>query len=171
MSLPYPIYLAPQCCVPIGITSLSLVGFVELACAVINPSPQLHSFAAPRPNVCLGHRPYRPYMRLFFALSAAIGVAVMGADCTSAHAKSPSPTKPTYCTFGLTTHWYRSRHAKEVDRSLALHTSAQGLAGASLSRCKSTKSSTISISTGSPSVPTSRQHCCHVATTVLWRKV
>jgi hypothetical protein len=39
-------------------------------------------------------------MRLFFALSAAIGFFVMGAYCTNAYATSLSPTQPT--SFGLT---------------------------------------------------------------------
>jgi hypothetical protein len=74
-------------------------------------------------------------MRLFFALSAAMGFvvmyaeaqsAVMGfdvmcADCTNAYANFPSSTQATYVRIDDTyTDWYRSRHGKEVDRSLVL---------------------------------------------------
>jgi hypothetical protein len=60
-------------------------------------------------------------MRLFFALSAAIGFVVMGADCTNAYANSPSPTQATYVQIDdAYADWYRSCHGKEVDRSLVL---------------------------------------------------
>jgi hypothetical protein len=60
-------------------------------------------------------------MRLFFALSAAMGFVVMGADCTNAYANSPSPTQATYVRIDdAYADWYRSRHGKEVDRSLVL---------------------------------------------------
>jgi hypothetical protein len=35
----------------------------------------------------------QPCMGLFFALSAAMGFVVMGADCTNAYVNSPSPTQ------------------------------------------------------------------------------
>jgi hypothetical protein len=53
--LSYPPHLAPRCCVPIRITSLSRVGFVKLVCAVMDPSAPLQSFASPK--VCPVHRP------------------------------------------------------------------------------------------------------------------
>jgi hypothetical protein len=54
-------------------------------------------------------------------LSAAMGLVVMGADYTNAYANSLSPTQPTYVwNDGTYTDWYRSRHGKEVDRSLVL---------------------------------------------------
>jgi hypothetical protein len=60
-------------------------------------------------------------MRLFFILSAAMGFVVMGADCTYAYANSPSPTPATYVRIDDDyADWYRSRHGKEVDRSLVL---------------------------------------------------
>jgi hypothetical protein len=60
-------------------------------------------------------------MRLLFALSAAMGFVVMGADCTNASAKSPSPTQATYVRIDdANADWYRSRHEKKVDRSLVL---------------------------------------------------
>jgi hypothetical protein len=63
----------------------------------------------------------QPWMRLFFALSAAMGFVVMGADCTNAYANSPSPTQATYVRIDdAYADWYRSRHGKEVDRSLVL---------------------------------------------------
>jgi hypothetical protein len=47
--------------------------------------------------------------------------AQMGADCTNAYAKSPSPTQPTFVRIDdAYADWYRSRHGKEVDRSLVL---------------------------------------------------
>jgi hypothetical protein len=56
-------------------------------------------------------------MRLLFALSAAMGFVVMGADSTNAYTNSPSPTKPTYVRIDDTyADWHRSRHGKEVDR-------------------------------------------------------
>jgi hypothetical protein len=39
-------HLAPRCCVPIGITSLSRVGLVKFARAAMDPSVPLHSFAS-----------------------------------------------------------------------------------------------------------------------------
>jgi hypothetical protein len=63
----------------------------------------------------------QPCMRLFFALSAAMGFVVMGADCTNAYTNSPSPTQATYVRIDdAHANWYRSRHGKEVDRSLVL---------------------------------------------------
>jgi hypothetical protein len=60
-------------------------------------------------------------MRLFFALTAAMGFVVIGADCTKAYVNSPSPAQPTYIRIGdAKIEWYRSRHGKEVDRSLVL---------------------------------------------------
>jgi hypothetical protein len=44
----------------------------------------------------------QPYMRLFFALSAKMGLVLMGADCTNTYANSPSVTQATN-TSGLTT--------------------------------------------------------------------
>jgi hypothetical protein len=38
----------------------------------------------------------QPCMRLFFALSTAMGFVVMRADCTNAYTNSPSPTQATY---------------------------------------------------------------------------
>jgi hypothetical protein len=63
----------------------------------------------------------QPCMRLFFALSAAMGFVVMGADCTNPYTNSPSPTQATYVRIDEAyADWYRSRHGKEVDRSLVL---------------------------------------------------
>jgi hypothetical protein len=63
----------------------------------------------------------QPSMRLFFALSAAMGFVVMGADCTNAYANSLSPTQATYVRIDdAYTDWYHSRHGNEVDRSLVL---------------------------------------------------
>jgi hypothetical protein len=60
-------------------------------------------------------------MRLFYALSAAMGFVVMGADCTNAYANSPSPTQSTYVRIDdAYADWYRSCHGKEVDRSFVL---------------------------------------------------
>jgi hypothetical protein len=60
-------------------------------------------------------------MRLFFALSAAITFVVMDADCTNAYANSPSPTQARNVRINdAYVYWYRSRHGKEVDRSLVL---------------------------------------------------
>jgi hypothetical protein len=60
-------------------------------------------------------------MRLFFPMSAAMGFVVMGADCTNAYTNSPSPSQATYVQIDdAYTNWYRSRHTKEVDRSLVL---------------------------------------------------
>jgi hypothetical protein len=41
-------HLAPRCCVSIGITSLSGVGLAKLACAMMDPSAPLQSFASPK---------------------------------------------------------------------------------------------------------------------------
>jgi hypothetical protein len=63
----------------------------------------------------------QPCMRLFFALSAAMGFVVMGADCTNAYANSLSPTQATYVRIDdAYADWNCSRHGKEVDRSLVL---------------------------------------------------
>jgi hypothetical protein len=63
----------------------------------------------------------QPCTRLFFALSAAMSFVVMGADCTNAYASAPSPGQPTYARIDdAYADWYRSRHGKEVDRSLVL---------------------------------------------------
>jgi hypothetical protein len=65
----------------------------------------------------------QPCMRLFFALSAAMGFVVKGADCTNtnAYANSPSPTQPTFVWIDdAYADWYRARHGKDVDRSLVL---------------------------------------------------
>jgi hypothetical protein len=60
-------------------------------------------------------------MRLFFALSAAQGFVVLGADCTNAYANSPSPTQQTFVRIDdCYADWYRSRYGKEVDRTLVL---------------------------------------------------
>jgi hypothetical protein len=49
--------LVPRCCVPIGITPLSRVELVKLACAVMDPSAPLQSFASPkrRPRASISH--------------------------------------------------------------------------------------------------------------------
>jgi hypothetical protein len=41
-------HLVPRCCVPIGTISLSRVGLVQLACAVMDPSAPPQSFASPK---------------------------------------------------------------------------------------------------------------------------
>jgi hypothetical protein len=63
----------------------------------------------------------QPCIRLFFALSTAMGIVVMGADCANAYTNSPSPTQPTYVQIDdAYADWYRSRHGKEADSSLVL---------------------------------------------------
>jgi hypothetical protein len=49
--------LVPPCCVPIGITSSSRVELVKLACAVMDPSAPLQSFASPKrmPRASISH--------------------------------------------------------------------------------------------------------------------
>jgi hypothetical protein len=81
------------CCIPIDITSLSRVGLVKLACAVIFQSAPLQSFASPKrmPRASTGHARV-----CSFASSTAMGFAVMSADCTNVYAHSPSPTQPIY---------------------------------------------------------------------------
>jgi hypothetical protein len=60
-------------------------------------------------------------MRLFLALSAAMGFVLMGAYCTSPNANSPSPTQAIYVRiYDAYTDWHRSRYGKEADRSLVL---------------------------------------------------
>jgi hypothetical protein len=50
-----------------------------------------------------------------------MGFVVMGADCTNAYSNSPSPTQAIYVRIDdAYADWYRSRHEKEVDRSLVL---------------------------------------------------
>jgi hypothetical protein len=84
--------LVPRCCVPIGITSLSRVELVKLACAVMDLSPPLQSFDSPkrmpRPSISHGYA-------FNFSLSAVMVFTVMGADCTNAYANSPSSTQAT----------------------------------------------------------------------------
>ena len=95
--------LEPRYCVPIGITSLSRVALVKLACAVMDPSAPIQSFAQTYAS-CTD----QPCMRLFFALSTAISFVVLGADCSNAYASSPSPTQPTYVRINdAFADWYR----------------------------------------------------------------
>jgi hypothetical protein len=54
-------------------------------------------------------------------LSATMGLVVMGADYNNADGNSPSPTQATYVQIDdAYADWYRSRHGKEIDRSLVL---------------------------------------------------
>jgi hypothetical protein len=110
-------HLVPRCCVSFGMTSLSRLGVIKLACAVMYPS------AAPKLRFvqmftsCID----QPCMRLFFALSAAMTFVVMGADCTKTCANSSSSTQATgFRVDDVHVDWYRSRHGKEIDRSMVL---------------------------------------------------
>jgi hypothetical protein len=49
--------MVPRCCVPVGITLLSRVEVVKLACAVMDPSVPLQSFASPKrmPRASISH--------------------------------------------------------------------------------------------------------------------
>jgi hypothetical protein len=49
--------LVPRCCAPVGITSLSRVELVKLACAVMDPSAPLQAFASPKrmPRASISH--------------------------------------------------------------------------------------------------------------------
>jgi hypothetical protein len=67
-------------------------------------------------------------MRLFFALSAARGFVVMGADCVNAYANSPSPTQATYVRIDdAYANWYRSRHERELTVRWYYHPKAGAL--------------------------------------------
>jgi hypothetical protein len=151
--------------IPIGLTTLSREGLAKLACV------PLQSFAS------LVHRPPSHEFVLCFALSTAVGFVVMGADCTNTHANAPSPTQSSDVRInGTYADWYRSRHGKEVDRSLVLPVlkalQVHHEAGAML-EMQTTRSATTSIPyihtrarylprydrrEGCPSMPTGRRH-------------
>jgi hypothetical protein len=136
--------LVPRCCAPIGLTSLSRVELVKLACAVMDLSAPLQSFLSPKrmPRASISHA-------CVFNLSAAMGFVVMGAGCTNAYANSPSPTQATYVrTDDAYADWnrYHSRHGKEVACSLVFPVQKAVQGHPHCGKSTSTRFSTTSIS-------------------------
>jgi hypothetical protein len=69
-------------------------------------APNLHKFAQTYSS-CIE----QPCQRLFFALAAADGLIVRGADCTNAYANAPPPTHETFLAIDDTyAEWYNERH-------------------------------------------------------------
>ena len=79
-------------------------------------APELHA-AAQTYASCVE----QPCMRLFFALSAALGLVVLSTDADNAYANSPAPKTPTYVRIDdAYAEWYYHRYGKNIDRSLVL---------------------------------------------------
>jgi Reverse transcriptase (RNA-dependent DNA polymerase)/GAG-pre-integrase domain len=79
-------------------------------------APALHGEAKTYAS-CVEH----PCMRIFFALSAVLGMTTFGADATNAFANSPPPAVPTFVRIDdAYADWYLERHGVELDRSMVL---------------------------------------------------
>ena len=63
----------------------------------------------------------QPCMRLFFALSSALGLTVLKTDANNAYANSPAPQVPTFVRIDdAYAEWYYTKHGIHLDRSLVL---------------------------------------------------
>jgi hypothetical protein len=63
----------------------------------------------------------QPSMRIFYALSAALGMTVMMGDVTNAYAHSPPPSQPTYVRIDdQYAEWYQAKFHISIDRSMVL---------------------------------------------------
>lgn len=108
----------------------------------------------------------QPCMRIFFALSASLGMTVYSADATNAYANSPAPTVPTYVRIDdAFADWYLAKHGKAIDRNMVLpvlhalqgHPEAGALWEKTINSLLSDLSFVSTTHETSPSMPTSRR--------------
>jgi Reverse transcriptase (RNA-dependent DNA polymerase) len=79
-------------------------------------APELHGEAKTYAS-CVEH----PCMRIFFALSAVLGMTTFGADATNAFANSPPPAVPTFVRIDdAYADWYKAKYGIDLDRAMVL---------------------------------------------------
>jgi Reverse transcriptase (RNA-dependent DNA polymerase) len=79
-------------------------------------APMLHGEAKTYAS-CIEH----PCMRIYFALTAALGMTAFGADATNAFANSPPPEVPTFVKIDdAYADWFLGKHGTPIDRSKVL---------------------------------------------------